>query len=63
MYFILSKSKDNNFSIKLFDSVVVPILLYGREIGGHENIDIIETIHNKFLKTHLPVKKETNYLC
>ena len=38
MYFLLLKSKDNNFSVecklKLFDSMVLPILLYGCEIWG-----------------------------
>ena len=38
MYFVLSKSKDTNFSVecklKLFDSVVLSIVLYGCEIWG-----------------------------
>jgi hypothetical protein len=63
MYFVLSKSKDNNFSVecklKLFDSMVLPILLYGCEIWGYENTDIIESIHIKFLRHILPVKRGT----
>ena len=63
MYFILSKSKDNNLSIecklKLFDSVVTPILLYGCEIWGYENTDIIENIHVTFMRRILPLKKST----
>jgi hypothetical protein len=63
MYFILSKSKDNNLSIecklKLFDSMVTPILLYGCEIWGYENTDIIENIHVTFMRRILPLKKST----
>jgi hypothetical protein len=33
-----------------FDKVVAPILLYGSEIWGFENFDIVECIHVKFLK-------------
>ena len=33
--------------LKLFDKSVVPILLYGCEVLGFENIDIIERIHLK----------------
>ena len=34
--------------LELFDKSVVPILLYGCEVWGFENIDIIERIHLKF---------------
>ena len=63
MYFVLSKSKDNNFSVecdlKLFDSMVLTILLYGCEIWVYENTDIIESIHTSFLRHILPVKKRS----
>ena len=40
MDFVLSKAKDSNLStectLKLFDSIVLPIMLYGCEIWGHE---------------------------
>ena len=37
--------------LKLFDSCVTPILLYGCEVWGYENnTDIIENVHTKFCK-------------
>ena len=45
MYFLLSKAKDNNLSteckLKLFYSIVLPVMLYGCEIWIHEQIDIM----------------------
>ena len=67
MYEILKKGRLHNFSIKcqydLFDKVVKPILLYGCEIWGFTNIDIIERVHLKFCKLLLNLKKSTpNYM-
>jgi len=49
MYAILRKSRRMGLPIdlqlQLFDSVVSPILLYGVEVWGHENIEIIEKLH------------------
>jgi hypothetical protein len=46
MYEVLKKGRVHNFSIKcqyhLFDKMVKPILLYGCEIWGFGNNDIIE---------------------
>ena len=39
--------------------MVVPILLYGCEIWGYENIDIIENIHINFMRRILPAKRST----
>ena len=36
--------------LKLFDSCVAPILLYGCDVWGYENTDIIEKVHAKFCK-------------
>ena len=36
--------------LKLFDSCVAPILLYGCEVWGYENTDIIEKVHAKSCK-------------
>ena len=44
---------------KLFDQTVVPILLYGCEVYGFENIYSIEKIHLDFLKSILKLKKST----
>ena len=43
----------------LFDHLVLPILLYGSEIWGHEDIKQIEVFHRKFLRTLLNVNKCT----
>ena len=63
IYFVLSKAKEHSLpldcKLKLFDSMVLPILLYGCEIWGYENLDIIENIHINFLRRLLPVKKST----
>jgi hypothetical protein len=29
----------------MFDKTILPILLYGSEIWGFENVDIIERVH------------------
>ena len=54
MYGIIKKSRELNLSvdcqIDMFDKMVTPILLYGCEIWGFENLDIIEKIHLKFCK-------------
>ena len=43
--------------LELFDKSLVPILLYGCEVWGFENIGIIERIHLKVCKIILNVKK------
>ena len=43
----------------LFDKIVKPILLYGCEIWGFSNLDIIERVHLKFCKFLLHLKKST----
>ena len=49
--------------LDLFDKSVTPILLYGCEVWGYENVDMIERIHLRFCKILLGVKKSTaNYL-
>jgi hypothetical protein len=34
--------------LELFDTMVVPILLYGAEVWGFENCNIIENFHMQF---------------
>ena len=50
MFSILKRSRVLNLPIDiqliLFDSMVTPILLYGCEAWGNENIDVIEKLHN-----------------
>ena len=63
MYDVLRKGRHNNLSIKchldLFDKVVKPILLYGCELWGFENTDLIERVHLKFCKILLHLKEST----
>ena len=52
MYEILKRGKCHNLSIScqldLFDKVVKPILLYGCELWGLSNCDMIERVHLKY---------------
>lgn len=45
--------------LKLFDQTIVPILLYGSEITGFENIRLLEKVHLDFLKGILKMKSST----
>lgn len=45
--------------IKLFDHTVVPILTYGSEIFGFENLEILEKVHNYFLRRLTKARKST----
>lgn len=53
---------DVKTKMSLFDSMVLPILLYGAEIWGVYNIKNIDNLHAKFCKYILGVKSQTpNY--
>jgi hypothetical protein len=60
IYAVLKKGCLHNLSIKcqydLIDKIVKPILLYGCEIWGFSNLDIIERVHLKFCKFLLHLK-------
>ena len=49
MYSLIPKGRRLNvptdIMLKLFDSCVESILLYGCEVWGYENIDILEKVH------------------
>ena len=45
--------------LDLFDKVVIPVLLYGSEVWGFENLDLIEHLHLKFLKYLFNLKSST----
>ena len=45
-----------DLQLKIFDNTIVPILLYGYEIWGYQNTNIIENVHNEFLRNILKVK-------
>ena len=63
MYEILKRGKLHNLSIScqldLFDKVVKPVLLYGSELWGFSNCDLIERVHLKFCKILLTLKTST----
>jgi len=48
-----------DIQLELFQALVMPILLYGVEVWGFENLDKLERLHLKFLKIILNVKKCT----
>ena len=48
------------FQLKLFDNTVVPILTYGSEVWGYENLDIIEKVHYDFLRKITRSNKSTS---
>ena len=43
----------------LFDKMIVPILLYGSEVWGLDEIDQIERVHLQFCKNILRLRKCT----
>ena len=59
MFSVLRKSRKlqlpADLQIQLFDSMVVPILLYGSEVTGFENSDILERLCTQFYKIILKV--------
>ena len=63
MYDVLKKGRLYNLSIQciydLYDKIVKPILLYGCEIWGFTNLQVIERAHLKFCKLLLGVKRST----
>ena len=63
MYALITKARKLNLPVDiqlhLFDTLVVPILLYGCEIWGHENYAILEKLHLKFCKYILHINKYT----
>ena len=63
MFALLSKAAKLHLPIDvtcdLFDKIVLPILLYGSEIWGLENVNQIEIFYRKFLKKLLKISKST----
>ena len=52
-----------DLQLKLFDNTVLPILTYGSEVWGYENLDMIEKVHNEFLRKSHDVRKVHHYIC
>ena len=63
MYALLRKIKllhlPLDIQIGLFQNLVIPVLLYGCELYGYENIEIIERLQLKYLKYILGLKPST----
>ena len=63
MFSLVSKCRKLKLPIdtqlELFDSTVLPIMLYGAEVWGQEKIDVLEKLHLKFLKYVLNVNSRT----
>ncbi len=63
LYEVLKMGRKHGLSVKiqldLFDKMVKPILLYGCEVWGFSNNDIIEKVHLKFCKLLLHLKSST----
>lgn len=48
-----------DLQLKLFDSTILPIITYGCEIWGYENLQMFERIHNSFLRSITKCRKST----
>ena len=48
-----------DMQLKMFDHTILPILHYGCEVWGYENIDQIEAFHNYFLCKISNLRKST----
>ena len=63
MYSLLAKCRRHSLPVdiqlQLFHATVLPILTYGCEVWGVENIEECEKLHRKFLKHILGVKMST----
>ena len=63
MYASLKKSRcldlPIDIQLELFDRMVVPIVLYGCETWGVENLDLIEKLHLRYCKYVLGLKMST----
>ena len=67
VFSLIKKARNMHLTIdlqlELFDKLVKPILLYGCEVWGFGNIEVIERVQLKFLKNILKLKTSTpNYM-
>ena len=46
-----------HLQLQLFDHTMVPILLYGCEIWGFQNTNLIELVHNQFMRNIMKSRK------
>ena len=47
-----------DLQLKLFDSIILPIMTYGYEIWSYEDTKMFERIHNSFLRTITKTRKK-----
>jgi len=63
MFSVIKKSRrlhlDFDTQLHLFDSMVVPIMLYGSEVWGYSDLKLLGKLQIKFCKIILNVKKST----
>ena len=63
LFALLKTSREKNLPtdilLDLYQKMVVPVMLYGCEIWGHEKLDILEKIHLKSLKYILHLNRST----
>ena len=63
MFCLLKRARNIDLSldviIKAFDVMIQPILIYGCEVWGYENLNIVEKLHLKFLKLAAGLKQST----
>jgi len=63
MFALIKKGRrlclNTDIMLKLFEHTIVPILLYGSEVWGFTNINLVEKLHLRFCKILLNVKKCT----
>ena len=66
LYLLFSRSCNANLPIdliiKLFDHTVLPVLTYGSENFGFENLDILEKVRNNFLRKLTKARRSTPIL-
>ncbi len=63
LYCMLAKARKLQLPIdiqcQLFDHLVLPVLLYGIEVWGYEDVLQVEVFHRKFLRLILHVNRYT----
>ena len=63
MFALIKKSRklglDVDVQLQLFDSLILPIALYGCEVCGFRNIEVVEKLHLLYCKMLLRVNKST----
>ena len=66
MFALLRKAKQMclpvDIQLHLFDTLVLPILLYSSEVWGFEDLKMVESFHLKFCKMFLNVNNKTSSL-